>query len=97
MNDDRATIIAKVRGWINPKLQIEDVSNPDLSPNDVVIHVKGKTDADYFGYQSDVHLLSPFLRIVILCQFLHIFILSNLMPQDLQFYHTNTKQFLQMK
>jgi len=23
--DDRATIIAKVRGWINPKLQIEDV------------------------------------------------------------------------
>ena len=49
MNDDRDKIIAKVRGWINPKLQIEDVSNPDLSPNDVVIHVKGKTDADYFG------------------------------------------------
>jgi hypothetical protein len=31
------------------------------------------------------------------CQFPHIFILSNLMPQDLQYYHTNTKQFLQMK
>jgi hypothetical protein len=52
LNDDRATIIAKVRGWINPKLQIQDVSSPDLSPNDVVIHVKGKTDADYFGYQN---------------------------------------------
>ena len=60
MNDDRATIIAKVRGWINPKLQIEDVSNPDLSPNDVVIHVKGKTDADYFGYQSDVQYFIAF-------------------------------------
>jgi sterol desaturase/sphingolipid hydroxylase (fatty acid hydroxylase superfamily) len=34
VNDDRATIIAKVREWINPKLQIEDVSNPDLSPNE---------------------------------------------------------------
>jgi hypothetical protein len=60
LNDDRATIIAKVRGWINPKLQIEDVSNPDLSPNDVVIHVKGKTDADYFGYQSDVQYFIAF-------------------------------------
>ena len=60
MNDDRYTIIAKVRRWINPKLQIEDVSNPDLSPNDVVIHVKGKTDADYFGYQSDVQYFIAF-------------------------------------
>ena len=60
MNDYRATIIAKVRGWINPKLQIEDVSNRDLSPNDVVIHVKGKTDADYFGYQSDVQYFIAF-------------------------------------
>ena len=31
-----------------------------MSPNDVVIHVKGKTDADYFGYQSDVQYFIAF-------------------------------------
>lgn len=31
-----------------------------MSPNDLVIHVRGKTDADYFGYQRYVQYFIAF-------------------------------------
>jgi hypothetical protein len=48
--DEKEIIVGKVREWIeNPEFQIEDVSNPELRPDEIAIHVKGKTEKDYFG------------------------------------------------
>lgn len=61
MIDEKEIIVGKVREWIeNPEFQIEDVSNPELRPDEIAIHVKGKTEKDYFGNQNDIQYFVAF-------------------------------------
>lgn len=55
-------IIEKVRKWIeNPDFSIEDVQDPDMPPDTIVIHIKGLSEKDYFGNQKEIQYFIAFL------------------------------------
>ena len=55
-------IIEKVRKWIhNPEFTINDVQDPVMPPDTTVIHVKGLTEADYFGNKKEIQYFVAFL------------------------------------
>lgn len=62
MNEElRQKIIKDVREWIkNPKLTIKDVSDPNIDPKDLAIHVKAIVDENLYAIKKEIQYFIVF-------------------------------------